>query len=262
MKILVTNDDGIHSDGLWKAVESLKVIGEVVVVAPDREMSGSGNSISLNNPIRAKKIEMETHQITTYAVEGTPADCVILALKKLVGPVDLVVSGINSGANIGTDILVSGTVGAAIQSYSKGISSIAISVTALKPTGFNAAAEFLKGLIQQSQKDIFTEPVLLNINVPNISRDEIKGIEITRLAQASFLGDVVEEEDGKRPYYWISRGKPKLQIRKGTDIWAIRRRNCISITPLHINMTKSEMFPKLKDISVNLLPILQQINRG
>lgn len=262
MKILVTNDDGIYSDGLWRAIESLKVIGEVVVVAPDREMSGSGGSITLNSPIRARKVKIGTHKIPTYAVEGTPADCVILALKKLVGPVDLVVSGINSGANIGTDVLVSGTVGATLQSYSRGIPSIAISVTALKPTSFDTAAEFLKGLIQQSQQDIFIEPILLNINVPNIPRDTIKGIEITRLAQTSFLGDVIEENDGKRPYYWISREKPKLQIRKGTDIWAIRRRNCISITPLHTNMTKSGMLPKLKDISINLLPLLQQINRG
>ena len=131
MKVLITNDDGIRSPGLWAAVEALKDAGEIFVVAPDREQSGVGASLTLHAPIRASEVPPAVkggmNDIRAYSVEGTPADCCVLALEKLAGPVDLLVSGINQGSNLGEDILISGTIGAALQGYVRGYPSIAIS---------------------------------------------------------------------------------------------------------------------------------------
>ena len=165
MKILVTNDDGVYSTGLLKAVEALSGIHEVVVVAPDRELSGMSGAVSLHVPVRAMEIELMTNGPLTYAIEGTPADCVILAMEKLVGNVDLLVSGINKGANLGTDVLISGTVGAALQGYTRGVPSVAISVAALETTRFDAAAQLLKSIAGYVQQGSLVSPLLLNINL-------------------------------------------------------------------------------------------------
>ena len=168
MKVLVTNDDGVYSPGLWAAVEALREIAEVVVVAPDRELSGVSGSVTLHSPVRAMEVEASKNGTVTYAVEGTPADCVILAMEKLVGEVDLLVSGINKGANVGADVLISGTVGAALQGYARGVPSVAISVAALKATRFGAAAQVLRGVAQQVRQGSLVAPLLLNINLPDV----------------------------------------------------------------------------------------------
>ncbi|MCZ6614954.1 MAG: 5'/3'-nucleotidase SurE [Chloroflexi bacterium] len=257
MKILVTNDDGVYSPGLWAAVEALRDIAEVVVVAPDRELSGVGGSVTLHSPVRAMEVEASKNGTVTYAVEGTPADCVILAMEKLVGKVDLLVSGINKGANVGADVLISGTVGAALQGYARDVPSVAISVAALKATRFDTAAQLLRGVAEQVQQGSLVPPLLLNINLPDVPPEEINGIEVTRLAQRSFIGTVSEGDDGRRPYYWIARGKPKWRVRKGTDIWALRRRRCVSITPLHADMTAVRVLSSLKGLPAQLLPALR-----
>ena len=140
MRILVTNDDGFLARGMWLLVKGLREVGEVVVVAPDREQSAVGSSVTLHHPLRARKVKSPYEDVDSYCVEGTPADCVILALGHLLDTeIDVIFSGINEGVNLGDDVLISGTVGAALQGYIKGIPSIAISVGALKDAHFDVA---------------------------------------------------------------------------------------------------------------------------
>ena len=239
MKILATNDDGIHSPGLWAVVEALQDMAEVVVVAPDREQSGVGTAISLNQPIRAAEVVPKIDGVKAYAVEGTPADCTILALESLIeGPVDLVVSGINPGANMGNDVFISGTMGAALQGFFRGIPSIAVSVASLKDVHFAPAARTVQFLAQGVADGRLVPPLLLNVNLPNIPLEKIKGVSMTHLGRRTYMDVIKEGDDGRRKYYWITREKPGWVMEKGLDVWVIRRRR-ISITPLHTDLTSN-----------------------
>ena len=252
MKILVTNDDGIYAPGLWAAVEALKGCGEIFVVAPDREQSGVGTSLTLHAPIRACEIPSQVHgssyDIKAYSVEGTPADSCVLALERLVGPVDLVVAGINQGSNLGMDVLISGTVGAALQGYVRGYLSIAISVAAVRDTRFEVAASLLR-LMGQSLAEGAAMPLsLVVINLPNEPADKIEGVDITHLGGRSYGETVSEGDDRRRKYYWISRSQPvEQEYPKDTDIWAVRH-NRISITPIHSDLTDKKRMLALHSI--------------
>ena len=236
MRILVTNDDGVYAEGLWAVVETLKEVGDVVVVAPDREQSGVGTAITLNQPVRATEVQPLISGVTTYAVEGTPGDSAILALESLIEePVDLVVSGINRGANMGNDVLISGTMGAAFQGFFRGIPAIAVSVAALKEVYFGPAALVAKLLAQGVAEGTLKAPLLLNVNAPNQPMEKIKGVSLTQLGRRTYMDVVKEGDDGRRKYYWITRDKPGWVMEKGLDIWSIRRRR-ISITPIHTNL--------------------------
>ena len=239
MKILVTNDDGIYAAGLWAAVEALADAGEVVVVAPDREQSGVGPSVTLHGPVRAVEVIPVVRGVQTYAVEGTPADSVILALESLVGNVDLVVAGINSGANLGEDVLISGTVGAVLQGYFRAIPSLAVSVASLRANRFEAAAQLTSILARQVLEGSLPTPLLLNVNLPHVAPEQIKGIDITRLARRTYADTVRLGDDGKRKYYWITRTRPAWHLEEGTDVWAVRHRR-VSITPLQTDMTSAD----------------------
>ncbi|MEK7848188.1 MAG: 5'/3'-nucleotidase SurE, partial [Chloroflexota bacterium] len=235
MKVLVTNDDGINAPGLWTLVRSLREVAEVVVVAPDREQSGVGTSISLHNPLRVTRPHPPVEGVETYAVEGTPGDAAILALGHLVkGGVDLVVAGINEGANLGNDVYISGTVGAAFQGWFYGLPSVALSVAALQDVKFEAAARLAPLLAGLFAKEKLPRNLLLNVTLPNLSLYDIQGIEVTRLARRSYADVVQEGWDGKRQYYWIVRGKAEWQDEPGTDVRAIRMGR-ISLTPLTSN---------------------------
>ena len=250
MKILVTNDDGIHSRGLWAAVEALKDAGEVFVVAPDREQSGVGASLTLHAPVRVTEVIPQLmggpDRVQAHSVEGTPGDSCVLALERLVGPVDLLVSGINQGSNLGEDILISGTVGAALQGYVRGYASIAISVAAVQNARFDVAAGFLKILGQRLSEGTVLPPSLININVPNEPLDRIEGVRVTRLGGRSYGESVTEGSDARRKYYWVSRNKP-LHREEGedTDIWALTH-NRISITPIGTGLTDEGRMPQLE----------------
>ena len=253
MKILVTNDDGVYAKGLWTLVGALKEVGEVVVVAPDREQSAVGSSVTLHQPLRAREMKPVVRGTKSYCVEGTPADCVILALGNLLDSgIDLVVSGINEGSNLGDDVLISGTVGAALQGYLKGIPSIALSVTALKNVHFDAAARLAVVLARILAKEALPGGILLNVNLPNLPLDQIQGVEVTRLGRRSYGDAIKEGHDGKRKYYWIVRGKPEWQPEEGTDIWALLN-NKISITPLHSDLTSYQALSFLKGLSPAIL---------
>lgn len=260
MKILVTNDDGIYAGGLWTLVAALKDVGEVVVVAPDREQSAVGSSVTLHRPLRARETRPLVKGIRSYCVEGTPADCVILALRNLLdSEIDLVVSGINEGSNLGDDVLISGTVGAALQGYLNGIPSIALSVAALEDVHFDAAAKLAVVLARIVAKGALPKKMLLNANLPNLPLAQIKGIQVTQLGRRSY-GDVIKEgHDGKRKYYWIVRGKQEWQPEEGTDIGALLKDE-ISITPLHSDLTSPMVLSLLKALSPMILQDL--FNRG
>ena len=251
LKILITNDDGIHSPGLWAAAEALRGAGEIFVVAPDRDQSGVGASLTLQVPIRADEFSppppMVADGIKSYSVQGTPGDSCVLALEHLVGPVDLVVSGINQGSNLGEDILISGTVGAALQAYVRDIPSIAISVAAVVDTRYDVAAAFLKMLGGRLVEGCRLPTSLINVNVPNLPPERIAGVQITRLGRRSYGESVTEGNSGRRKYYWVARNRPAHQNQEpDTDVWASNH-NRISITPIHTRLTDLDKIPVLEE---------------
>jgi 5'-nucleotidase len=238
LRILVTNDDGIRARGLWTLAASLRQVGEVVVVAPDREQSAISSAITLHHPVRVAEVNHSlTRGITAYSVEGTPADSVILALGMILkGNVDLVLAGINEGINLGNDVFLSGTVGAALQGYFQGLPSVALSVEHADEMHFEVAAKVGALLAAKLSATPFPEGILLNINLPNLPLEDIEGIDVTRLARRSYVDSIEEGHDGKREYYWIVRGDPHWEVEEGTDIWAVENRR-ISITSLHSDLT-------------------------
>ena len=245
MKILVINDDGIESSGLWAAVRALRRVGEVVVVAPALEQSGVGASLTLHSPVKVipwtPDAEFQDctdglHPVTAYSAEGTPGDCCILALETLTSGVDLVVSGINSGSNTGWDVMVSGTVGGAVQGYSRGHSTIAVSVGSVTAPRYEVAGRLLEGLARRlDQRE--GEPLFLNLNVPNVAPDLVKGIRATRLGGLSYRESVrLEGTDGDEKRYRIARNRPGNQTQAAdSDIMALKN-NYVSITPLRLGM--------------------------
>ena len=255
VKVLISNDDGIHSPGLWQVARALAPLAQVFVCAPDREQSGVGTCLTLHAPIRANQVTPQVEGVTAYSVEGTPGDSVILALEHLVGPVDLVISGINSGSNMGEDVLVSGTVGAALQGYVRGYNAIAISVTALSPHHYGPATGLLRSLATRLTSDSLPKPLFLNINLPDQPADRLAGVEITRMGQRSYTEVVKEGEDGKRKWYWIARSKPVLHEEEGSDVSAVARQ-CVSITPLHTVLTADEALPALRGLQAELAQAL------
>jgi 5'-nucleotidase len=229
MRILVTNDDGIFADGLWTLVGELKSIADIVVVAPDREMSAIGTAVSLHQPVRARRVTPKVDGVETYTVEGTPADSVILALGKLVKDrIDLVISGINRGANLGDDVLISGTVGAALQASLHGFPSFAISLALGNNLNFAEAAKFAALLARKFGNNTLPANTCLNVNLP---QEKIRGVKITYPASKSHTDTVEERYDNGRQHYWLVRQKINKPIDERTDIWAIEQGN-ISISPL------------------------------
>ncbi len=234
MQILVTNDDGLTSAGLWVLVGELKKIAAVTVVVPDREQSAIGTAVSLFRPLEVKEVKPEVSGVAAYTADGTPADCVVLALGKLVGEeVDLVVSGINLGANLGEDVYISGTVGGALQGYFRGSSAMAVSAPRASdhalPTAARAAA-LLVGRIAAAPPPA---RLFLNVNVPDLPPDEITGARITRLARTSHINTVAEGDRPRR--YNLVRQRVDGAGEKGTDMHAVQN-GIISITPLFTSL--------------------------
>jgi len=249
MKILVTNDDGIEAPGLWVLVKGLQRIGPVVVVAPHQEQSGVGTSISLHRAIKVSKIEPELEGVEGYSVEGTPADSVIIAVKLLFpGEIALVVSGINRGPNIGRDIFVSGTVGAALQGYLHAIPSIAISMNAYEDLNFDTAAKLAALLAAKVKGGSLPNKVLLNVNLPNLEVSEIGGVEITRLSEQSYCDMVEGEQDSEEGYYRIRRCGDLHHSKLGSDMWALQL-DRVSITPLFDSSTANSIQHCLQELA-------------
>ncbi len=253
MRILVTNDDGILAPGLWKLVKALIDVGEVIVVAPDREQSAVGTSVTLHHPLRIKEVQPRIKGVTACAIEGTPSDSVILGLKLFAdNKVDLVVSGINEGVNLGNDVFISGTVAGALQGYFYEIPAIAISTAALGgKVRFEAAARIGALLAQKVRDGILHPRSLLCVNTPYLKPDQIEGVELTNLGRRTYHDEIKKGNDGKRDYYWIVRGEPVWDDIEGTDIWAIRNKR-ISITPLPGNVLGSDRINQLRNVCSSL----------
>lgn len=260
MRILLTNDDGVYAPGIRAAAEALSQIGEVMVCAPDREQSGTGTSVSLQHPVRIMELPPIVPGVPTYSVDGTPCDAAIVALEAVrPGQVDLVVSGINTGANLGEDVLVSGTVGAALQAYFRGIPSIAISVTSLTEVVFEPAGVLVKALVQRLEMKGLAQalprgserPVLLNVNLPNLPQEKLAGVQVTRLGRRAYADVVKEGHDGRRKWFWVARDKPVWEMVEGTDIWAVRNQ-LISVTPLHTDLTHVTLSAELAPLAAEL----------
>ena len=236
MRILVTNDDGIHSEGLWSLAKELQHVGDVSVVAPDRDQSGVGTAMTLMSVLRVQEIRSPLEGVQAFSVEGTPADCVILAIEELVqGTIDLVVSGINQGSNLGKGVMTSGTVGAAFHGYFHDIPSMAVSVAYTNGIIYDVAAQTAGTLARAISDSSAPPPLLLNVNVPSLSADKIRSVELTRLGPIAYLENVERGSNGYRPHYWIKHNKPvNTSAPEGTDIWAVRD-NRISITPLEVS---------------------------
>jgi len=240
LRILVTNDDGVYAEGMWTLVEALKRMGEVIVSAPDREQSAVGTSVTLHHPLRMKKVEPQISGVETYSVEGTPADSVILGLQLVATDgVDLVVSGINEGVNLGNDVYISGTLGAAIQGHFYGVPAIAISAALHEnEVRFEAAARIGELLARKVKEKALSSKFLLNVNTPYLPIEQVEGIELTRPGRRTYRDAIEKGNDGKRDYYWIVRGEPVWEEKDGTDISAIRSGK-ISITPFPVSLPSS-----------------------
>ena len=242
MRILVTNDDGINAEGLWTLVEALETVGEVSVVAPDRDQSGIGTARTLLNILRVSEVESRREGVSAFTVSGTPSDCVILASESIFSePFDLVVSGINEGANLGLDAFDSGTVGGAMRGYFRRIPSIAVSVTAVTGVQYKPAAQVAMRLAHEVVGN-GVGPFLYNVNVPNVAPDRIKGIRTTFLGPKAYLESVIQGQDGRRTHFWILHNKPiGDKIPEGCDVWATRN-GWVSITPMDpANMSSSDL---------------------
>jgi len=260
MRILAANDDGIFAPGLWTLVKELKNFAQVVVVAPDREQSGTGTAVTLRQPLRIQKVKPLVPKVEAYSVGGTPADSVILALGKLIkNKIDLVISGINQGPNLGEDVLISGTVGAALQGYLHGFPALAISVAAIDSQCLDNAAKFAALLAKKVETNFLPTNILLNVNLPNLPLTKIQGIKITRLARKSHINTVEERLDGAGEYYCVMREKITTNTDRDTDIWAIEQGN-IAITPLHTELLNNP-YPSIPDsLCSDLLQELQNLN--
>jgi 5'-nucleotidase len=252
MKILVTNDDGIFADGLIALVKQLNNIAQVVVVAPDREMAAMGTAVSLHQPVKAKGMMPIVVGVESYAVEGTPADCVILALGKLVKDrIDLVISGINRGANLGDDVLISGTVGAALQASLHGLTALAVSAARGDNLYFDDAARFAALLARKIESGVIPAEICLNVNLPNLPREKITGVKITYPASHSHTDTIEERYNNGRYYYWFVRQRVNKAVDEKADTWALEQGN-ISISPLLTSQVNKPSLPLSDSLCADL----------
>ena len=249
MRLLLTNDDGIHAPGLLALVRALRGLAEIIVVAPDREQSGMGASFTLHRPVRVRRLR--TRGTRFYAVDGTPGDAVIVALGHILGEEqpDLVISGINHGTNMGADVFLSGTVGAALHAHLRGIPAIAVSMPLRKRLRYTTAAAITRVIAQSILAD--PEPyaaLLFNVTVPNLGLEALRGVEITNLIPRAVAFDVTHGNDGRRDYYWIAVQRPRREdVQEGTDVWALRERK-VSITPVQMDATAYGAIDRLGDL--------------
>jgi 5'-nucleotidase len=237
MVILVSNDDGIHSDGIIALENALKHAGEVYTVAPDREQNSMSHALTLHRPLRVYPLGPRR-----LAIDGTPTDCVKLALTGLlrVRP-DLVVSGINKGPNLGDDIFYSGTVSAAMEAVLLGVPAIAVSLATLDGFNFTAAAEFTAMLVSHIARKNIPKETLLNVNVPPLPKDQIKGWRITRQGKRHYSETIVERTDPRgKKYYWIGGDQLGFDHLDGTDCMAIHE-GYISVSPLQVDLTDHKL---------------------
>ncbi|WP_345843977.1 5'/3'-nucleotidase SurE [Shewanella algae] len=242
MKILVSNDDGVTAPGIRALSEALSAVAEVLTVAPDRNCSGASNSLTLTNPLRINKLDNGY-----ISVNGTPTDCVHLAIRELYeGEPDMVVSGINAGANMGDDTLYSGTVAAAMEGRFLGLPAVAVSLVGRELTHYDSAAAYAVKIIIGLKKHPIASDQILNINVPDLPLDEIKGIRVTRLgARHKAEGMVRARDPHGREVFWLGPPGIELDVGEDTDFYAVSQ-GYVSITPLTVDLTAYRQLSQLQ----------------
>lgn len=254
MKILLSNDDGILASGIRALIEALAPNHEVYVVAPDRERSAAGHSLTLHTPLRVEEVEPKYGATRCWMTTGTPGDCVKLAINAILDEKekpDLVISGINHGPNLGADILYSGTVSCAMEGTMMGYPSIATSLASMRNEyeDFKVAAEFIAELIVKLDKYKIPPRTLLNVNVPGLEKEDIAGIAITELGRRMFTDEYEKRVDPRgKIYYWMAGELITEKEGANTDISAVRN-NLISVTPITYEMTRTNI---MKDLENNL----------
>lgn len=242
MRILISNDDGYFAPGLAALVQALSTVAEVTVVAPERDRSGASNSLTLDRPLYLRKAPNGF----SY-VNGTPTDCVHLAVTGMLEQLpDMVVSGINHGANMGDDTIYSGTVAAATEGFLLGIPAIAISLAGAGGGHYTTAARVALDLVQRYHQQAFMQPMLLNVNVPDLSPAELQGIEVTRLGKRHKAEPVMKSTNPRgETVYWVGAAGAAQDAGAGTDFHAIAHR-CVSVTPLQIDLTHFDQLAPLR----------------
>lgn len=243
MNILLSNDDGYQAPGLVMLAKQLSTVGEIVVVAPDQDRSGASNSLTLVNPLR-----VQTMENGFIRVDGTPTDCVHLAITGLLEQEpDLVVSGINAGPNMGDDVLYSGTVAAATEGRFLGLPAIAISMNSHNPSYFETGARVAETLVRKLLSEPLNENVILNVNVPDIPHSEIRGIVSTRLGHRHKAEPVIKSQDPRgRTIYWVGPAGAEQDAGPGTDFHAVRQ-DYVSVTPLQVDLTRHSVLEKVDE---------------
>lgn len=249
-RILVTNDDGIHAEGISVLRDALQEVGEVTVVAPERPRSASGHAITLHKPLRIEQVRMPWGG-EGYATNGTPSDCVVLGIfAVLQGQCDLVISGINLGPNLGEDLTYSGTVSAAMEGAICGKPAIAVSVADYDSPDYWPTARFVARLARQVLQHGLPPSILLNVNVPNLPEHELQGVVITRQGRRRYEGRVEERHDPRgRPYFWLGGEIIEDIAGEGSDGEAVMQGK-ISITPLHLDLTHYQFAETLRGWSL------------
>jgi len=249
MKILLTNDDGIHAPGLFALYQALRTDHDLYVVAPESEMSAVGHAITLTSPLRVQEV-YKNGSFFGYAVTGTPADCVKIAIQELFeGPPDIILSGINLGANVGVNILYSGTVSAATEGAFLGVRSAAISLNTLQNPDFEFAAQFSKKIIRVLRESGLKSGTALNVNIPALPTEKIMGVCFTKQGTSRFKEHFERRSDPRgNVYYWLSGEIPVENGNSDTDARALKD-NMITITPIHYDLTCEKELNRLKSIS-------------
>ena len=254
MYLLLSNDDGVQAKGLAVLAESLSTIGRVEVVAPDRNRSGASNSLTVHSPLQVRRQENGF-----YSIEGTPTDCVHLAITGLLAEVpDIVVAGINAGANLGDDILYSGTVAAATEGRFLGLPAIAVSLVSEVPAYYETAAFVVKKLVQQLSREPLPANTILNVNVPDVPLTALRGFEVTRLGSRHRAEPTIKTTSPRgHTIYWVGPPGAAEEAGPGTDFYAIKK-NKVSITPMQVDLTDYKAFDYLADWITGLATEHQQ----
>jgi 5'-nucleotidase len=243
VRILVSNDDGYFAPGITLLAEALRQMGEVTVVAPERDRSGASNSLTLDRPLIIRRAPNGY-----FSVNGTPTDCVHIAVTGLLDFLpDLIVSGVNLGANMGDDTIYSGTVAAAAEGYLLGIPSVAVSLTSKTGEHFESAIAITLQIVERLQRRPFSEPVLLNVNVPDVAPATLGGVEITRLGRRHKAEPVVKLQTPRgETAYWIGPAGGAADAGPGTDFHAVEAGR-VSVTPLRMDLTHNAQLPRVKE---------------
>jgi 5'-nucleotidase len=243
MHILLSNDDGYEAPGIKTLAQVLQSVADITVVAPDRDRSGASNSLTLESPIRAVTVSDNL-----IRVDGTPTDCVHLAITGLLKEEpDMVVSGINDGANMGDDVLYSGTVAAAMEGRFLGLPAIAISMSQHNARYYETGANVILKLIEKLKAEPISSDVILNVNVPDLPWDELSGFQITRLGHRHKAEPVIKAQDPRgRDIYWVGPPGAEQDAGPGTDFYAVRN-GYVSITPLQVDLTRHQVINDLND---------------